>query len=179
MSWWRWSRWLINGVTWFYTATRISMRRLDWRVCPRQIKAIPASCDSFPSLPLLHCCEYSTFRFRVQFGPNWVHNIGPPPKPGTGLPVQFGRYAEPQTGLWSSLEKFRSEPWFRTRLRHHYSDVEILSDSEMVPNEESSLKRNPLGCPRRPLDDLPPAGALPGPIIRSSSGITSVCGVGG
>ena len=49
VSWWRWSRWLINGVTWFYTAARISTRRLDWRVRPQQIKAIPASRDSFPS----------------------------------------------------------------------------------------------------------------------------------
>ena len=71
-------------------------------------------------MPSLHCCEYGTFRFGVRFGPNWVHNIGPPPKPGTGLPVQFGRYAEPRTGLQSSSEKFRSEPWFRTGLRHHY-----------------------------------------------------------
>ena len=27
------------------------------------------------------CCEYSTFRFGVQFSPNWVHNIWPPPEP--------------------------------------------------------------------------------------------------
>jgi len=55
------------------------------------------------------CCEYGTFRFGVRFGPNWVHNIGPPPEPGTGLPVQFGRYAEPWTGLRSSSERFCRE----------------------------------------------------------------------
>ena len=27
------------------------------------------------------CCEYSTFRFGVQFSLNWVHNIWPPPEP--------------------------------------------------------------------------------------------------
>ena len=67
-------------------------------------------------LPLL-----AYHRFRVQFGLNQVHNNCPPPEPGTGLSVQFRRYAEPWTGLRSSSQKFGSEPWFRTGLRHHYS----------------------------------------------------------
>ena len=58
-------------------------------------------------------------KVQVRFGPNPVHHFGPPPEPRTGLPVRFRPDAEPQTGLRSGSEKFRSEPRFRTGLRNH------------------------------------------------------------
>ena len=60
------------------------------------------------------------FRFVGSDPSEWVCHCLPPPEPRTGLRVQFSPNPKPWTGPGSGSPGFRSEPRFRTGLRHHY-----------------------------------------------------------
>src|ERR1700722_14297384 len=57
---------------------------------------------------------------RVRTGPNGFTHLGTSAERGTGLPVRFSPWPELWTELGSGSAKFRSEPKFRTELRHPY-----------------------------------------------------------
>ena len=57
-------------------------------------------------------------KVRVRTGSERVHHLSTSAKRGTGLPVRFSPWPELWTELGSGSAKFRSEPKFRTELRH-------------------------------------------------------------